>query len=132
VSASSTSLWNVRQFDQTLGTYSNLDAARAHGEHVIRFNFRYDMDRRKVPEASRAIDWRVDCCGHLFGPGQFNHTAYPERHVEGCLRQQSGLLTLRPFWAVSGQRAGGGHVNTDWEIWQGVAYDRFDPSTVLV
>jgi len=69
----------------------------------------------------------VYCCGHLYGPGQFNHTAYPETHADGCWRTEPRVLCLRPFWAASGKAAGTGHVSTDWEIWQGTAYDRFDP-----
>ncbi|WP_039942921.1 hypothetical protein [Streptomyces himastatinicus] len=127
-----TTLWRVQKWDQTLGTYSNLDAAKAHAEHVIRDYYRDAMNRRRVPESHRAIDWRAYCCGHLYGPGRFNHTAYPDTHAEGCLHREPEMLGLRPFWAASGTRAGGGHVNTDWEIWQGVAYDRFDPSAMFV
>ncbi|MCZ0984144.1 hypothetical protein O1L60_46135 [Streptomyces diastatochromogenes] len=55
----STSLWNVQKFDQTLGTYTNLDAAKAHGDHVIRDHYRPHMDRRRVPASHRVVDWRV-------------------------------------------------------------------------
>jgi hypothetical protein len=123
-----TAIWNVRRFDQTLGVYSNPKAAREHGDHVIHAHFRHHMDRHRVPDSHRIIDWRVDCCGHLYGRGQFNHTAYPQKHAEGCSWQKSGLVVLRPFWAASGAKVGTGHVSTDWEIWQGVACDRFDPS----
>lgn len=124
-----TSLWNVQKWDQRLGTYSNPEAAKAHGDHVIHDHYRHHMDRHRVPDSHRIIDWRVDCCGHLYGPGQFNHVAYPETHADGCWRQKSGLLILRPFWAANGTKVGTGHVSTDWEIWQGVALDQFDPST---
>lgn len=127
----STFLWNIQRFDQTLGTYTNLDAARAHGNHVIHDHYRHHMDRRRVPASYRAIDWRVHCCGHLYGPGQFNQTAYPVTHADGCRRQKSRLLVLRPFWTATGTAVGTGHVRTDWEIWQGLAYDRFDPRAIL-
>ncbi|MFI0156250.1 hypothetical protein [Streptomyces lydicus] len=132
MSDADTDLWNVQKFDQTLCVYTNLEAAKAHGEHIIHEHYRHHMDRRRVPESHRAIDWRVYCCGHLYGPGRFNHTAYPDVHAEGCWRAEPKVLRLRPFWAASGKAAGTGHVSTDWEIWQGLAYDRFDPRTVLV
>jgi hypothetical protein len=132
MTAAGTDLWNVQTFDQTMGVYTNLEAAKAHSEHIIHAHYQDAMDRNRVPESHRAIDWRVTCCGHLYGPGRFDHTAYPETHADGCWRQQSGLLVLRPFWVASGTRAGTGHVSTYWEIWQGMAYDRFDPSAVLV
>jgi hypothetical protein len=121
-------LWNVQKFDQTLCAYTTLEAAKAHGEHIIHAYYQDAMDRRRVPESHRAIDWRVSCCGHLYGPGQFNHTAYPDVHAEGCWWTEPKALSLRPFWVVNGKAAGTGHVSTDWEIWQGVAYARFDPS----
>ncbi|PBC72232.1 MULTISPECIES: hypothetical protein [unclassified Streptomyces] len=128
----STSVWRVQRFDQTLNTYSNLDAAKAHGEHVIHAHYQDVMTRRRVPTEHRVIDWRIWCCGHLYGPGNFNHTAYPETHAEGCWRPTSEMLGLRPFWAASGTSAGTGHTSTAWEIWQVLAHDRFDPGTVLV
>lgn len=127
-----TALWNVQRFDQTLAVYTALDAAKDHGDHIIHEHYRDAMDRRRVPESHRAIDWRISCCGHLYGPGRFSHIAYPDVHAEGCCREQPEALCLRPFWVASGKPAGTGHVSTDWEIWQGVAYDRFDPSPVLV
>ncbi|MGW7131329.1 hypothetical protein ACWGIA_23750 [Streptomyces bobili] len=126
-----TDLWNVQQFDQTLGIYTSLEAAKAHGEYVIHDHYRHHMDCRRVPESHQAIDWHVSCCGHLYGPGQFNHTAYPETHAEGCWRTEPKALCLRPFWAASGKAVSAGHVSTDWEIWPGMAYDRFDPSMVF-
>lgn len=126
-----TDLWNVQKFDQILRVYTNLEAAKAHGEHIIHQHYQNAMDRRRVPESHRAIDWRIYCCGHLYGPGQFNHTAYPDKHAEGCWRTEPNTLCLRPFWVASGKAAGTGHVSTDWEIWQGMAYERFEPSMVL-
>lgn len=126
-----TDLWNVQKFDQTIGVYTNLDAAKTHGDHIIQAHYQDVMDRRRVPESHRAIDWRVYCCGHLYGPGQFNHTAYPDPHADGCWRSEPPVLCLRPFWVASGKAAGTGHVSTDWEIWQGTAFDRFDPSRTM-
>ena len=126
-----TDLWNMQRFDQTMGVYTTLEAAKAHGEHIIHAHYQDAMDRRRVPDAHRAIDWRVHCCGHLYGPGRFDHTAYPETHPEGCPRPESRVLVLRPFWVASGKTASTGHVSTDWEIWKGTAYDRFDPSVVF-
>ncbi|MEU5196054.1 hypothetical protein AB0G86_18690 [Streptomyces scabiei] len=126
-----TAIWNVQNFDQTLGVYSNIEAAKAHGKHVIHAHYQDAMDRHRVPDTHRAIDWRVHCCGHLYGPGTFDHTAYPDAHAQGCWRQTADLLGLRPFWVVSGASASTGHTRTAWEIWQGLAYDRFDPSMVL-
>ncbi|MFD1278021.1 hypothetical protein [Streptomyces kaempferi] len=123
--------WSVQNFDQTLGTYSNLEAARDHGDHIIREHYRSHMDRHRVPESHRAIDWRVWCCGHLYGPGHFNHQAYPETHAEGCSRQTSKVLGLRPFWVAGGNPVSTGHVSTVWEIWQVLAYARFDPGMAL-
>ncbi|MFF5019529.1 hypothetical protein [Streptomyces sp. NPDC001165] len=124
-------VWRVQKWDQTLCTYSNLDAAKDHGEYVVHAHYQDAMDRRRVPETYRAIDWRVWCCGHLYGPGQFNHTAYPETHADGCLHGKSEVLGLRPFWAVSGARAGGNGTRSDWEIWQTLAFDRFEPSMAM-
>ncbi|MEU1824150.1 hypothetical protein ABZ502_17200 [Streptomyces abikoensis] len=124
----STEIWNVQRWDQTLGTYSNLEAAKAHGQHVIHRHYLHHMDRRRVPDSHRVIDWRVPCCGHLSGPGQFDHTSWPDVHADGCQDQRTGLLNLRPFWAVTGTRIHTGHVTTAWEIWQGIAHDRFDPT----
>ncbi|MFJ4741125.1 hypothetical protein [Streptomyces sp. NPDC088775] len=127
----STSLWNIQKFDQTLGTYTNLDAAKAHGDHVIRDHYRPHMDRHRVPASHRVVDWRAPCCGHLHGPGQFNHTAHLVTHAIGCRPPEFRALVLRPFWAATGKAAGTGHVSTAWEIWQGFAYDRFDPGATL-
>lgn len=123
--------WNVQKFDQTIGVYTNLEAAKAHGDHIIHAHYQDAMDRRRVPESHRAIDWRVHCCGHLYGPGRFDHTAYPEAHADGCRRQKSQRLVLRPFWEATGTAASTGNVSTDWEIWQGMAYDRFDPGMLV-
>jgi hypothetical protein len=129
MSDAGTDLWNVQKFDQTIGVYTNLDAAKAHGDHIIRRHYQDAMDRRRVPDSHRAIDWRVSCCGHLYGPGPINHTAYPDVHAEGCWSPvEPKTLCLRPFWVTSGKKASTGHVSTDWEIWQGVARHQFDPS----
>jgi hypothetical protein len=126
-----TRLWNIQKWDQTLGTYTNLEAAKAHGTHLVHDHYRHYMDRRQVPISHRAVDWRVHCCGHLYGPGQLDHTAYPDTHAEGCREPTSRLLLLRPFWAATGRAIGTGHVSTHWEIWEGRAYDQFDPSAML-
>lgn len=126
--AAGTALWNVQNFDQMLGVYTDLEAAKAHGDHVIHAHYQDAMDRRRVPEAHRAIDWRVPCCGHLYGPGRFNHTTAPDVHADGCWQTEPKVLCLRPFWAASGATAGTGHVSTAWEIWQGTAYARFNPT----
>lgn len=73
----------------------------------------------------------MPCCGHLLGPGQFHLTSWPSVHAHGCQKQSTGLLRLRPFWAVTGTRIDPGHVTTTWEIQQGVAHDRFDPSMAM-
>lgn len=127
----STTLWNIQNLDQTLGTYTNLDAAKDHGDHVIRDHYRPHMDRHRVPASHRALDWRVPCCGHLHGPGQFNHTVHLVTHTHGCRLPETRLLVLRPFWAASGTAVSTGHVSTAWEIWQGLAHDRFDMSAML-
>ncbi|MFF1712141.1 hypothetical protein [Streptomyces sp. NPDC058268] len=124
----STLLWNVQNWEYTLGAYTNLTAAQAHGEHVIRAHYRHSMDRHRVPASHRTVDWRVPCCGHLYGPGQLNHTSWPKEHADRCRAQKPPRLSLHPFWAASGTRASTGHVSTAWEIWQGVAHDRFDPT----
>lgn len=123
-----TVLWNVQRFDQTLSVYTALDAAKDHGSHIVRAHYQDAMDRRRVPKSHRAVDWRVHCCGHLYGPGSFDHAAYPVVHADGCPRPESRVLVLRPFWAATGTAARTGHVSTDWEIWQGTAYAQFDPS----
>lgn len=120
-------IWIVQNFDQTLGTYTNLDAAKAHGEHVVQGHFRPYLDRNRVPASHRVVDWRLWCCGHLLGPGRFNHSD-SQGHAEGCTRTSYRTVGLDPFWAADGKRAGTGHTSTAWQIWQGVAYDQFDPS----
>lgn len=129
MSAAGTDLWNVQKFDQTIGVYTNLDAARDHGDHIIHRHYQDAMNRHRVPDSHRAIDWRASCCGHLYGPGRFS-TSSPDTHAEGCDRTKPTVLCLRPFWVTSGKSARTGHVSTDWEIWQGVARHQFDPSMV--
>ncbi|MCP9209632.1 hypothetical protein [Streptomyces cucumeris] len=124
-------IWNVQRWDQTLGVYLNLLAAKEHGNHVIGDYYRSYMDGHRVPASHRVVDWRAHCCGHLLGPGAFNHTAYPDVHAEGCRYQSRAPepLVLRPFWTASGAKVSTGHVSTNWEIYQAVARDTFDPGS---
>jgi len=56
MSAAGIVLWNVQRFDQTLCVYTALEAAKAHGEHIIHAHYQDAMDRNRVPDTHRSID----------------------------------------------------------------------------